>query len=139
MSFLKVSAIGNIGKISEIRQTQSQLQVVDFSLATNEKVKNKSGEWEKVTTWLKCTVFGKQAELCAQYLDVGKLVYVEGKLRQDNWETRDGINKTTLLVIVDDIQFLSFSDEKVNTTINTTNKESIKVIKPIVNDDDIPF
>lgn len=139
MSFLKVSAIGNIGKISEIRQTQSQLQVVDFSLATNEKVKNKSGEWEKVTTWLKCTVFGKQAELCAQYLDVGKLVYVEGKLRQDNWETRDGVNKTTLLVIVDDIQFLSFSDEKVNTTINNTNKESIKVIKPIVNDDDIPF
>ena len=138
MSFLKATAIGNIGNISDLKYTESGLAIIDFSLATNEKVKNKSGEWEKVTTWIKCTIFGKAAENFIKYVSVGKMVYVDGKLRQNTWETKDGVTKTTLEMNVSDVQFLSFDDKKEEVESVESNKN--KTVTPtVIKNDDIPF
>lgn len=110
MSFNKIIIVGNLGKDPELRYTQQGAAVCNFSIASNEKRKDKSGQMQDITTWFKVTAWGRQAENASQYLSKGKSVYVEGRLTLDEWQDRDGNPKTTLAVNANDIQFVSGRD-----------------------------
>lgn len=106
MSFNKIIIVGNLGRDPELRYTPQGNAVCNFSIATNEKRRDKAGEMQDVTTWFRVTLWGKQAEVAAKYLTKGSSVYVEGRLRVEEWTDRDGNNRQTLDVNGSDIQFL---------------------------------
>lgn len=106
MSFNKIVIIGNLGKDPELRYTPSGDPVCSFSLATNEKRKDKNGELQDITTWFRVTLWGKRAEAANNYLIKGRPVYVEGRLRVEEWTDRDGKARHTLEVNGTDMQFI---------------------------------
>lgn len=107
MSFNKITLVGNLGKDPELRYTPQGTPVCSFSMATNERRKDQSGESQDITTWFKVTLWGRQAETASQYLTKGQPVYIEGRLRTSEWTDRDGKPRTTLEVHATDMQFLS--------------------------------
>lgn len=107
MSFNKITLVGNLGKDPELRYTPQGTPVCSFSMATNERRKDQSGESQDITTWFKITLWGRQAETASQYLTKGQPVYIEGRLRTSEWTDRDGKTRTTLEVHATDMQFLS--------------------------------
>lgn len=145
MSFNKITIVGNLGKDPELRYTPQGNAVCNFSVATNEKRRDRSGDLQDVTTWFRITLWGKQAENASKYLTKGSPVYIEGRLKVEEWADRDGKNRFTLDVQATDMQFLGnsrgddfsgsggpeFSDEP------STSSASEFSGQP--NDDDIPF
>src|SRR5205085_5175725 len=81
--------------------------VCDFSIATTERRKDKSGEFQDHTTWFRVSLFGRQAEVASQYLSKGRQVYVEGSLTQREYTDKEGNMRTSLDVRGSDIQFIS--------------------------------
>ena len=109
MSFNKITVVGNLGRDPELRYTPQGNAVCNFSMATNEKKRDKSGESQDVTTWFRITLWGKQAENASKYLTKGSSVYIEGRLRVEEWSDRDGKSRFTLDVHATDMQFLGGS------------------------------
>lgn len=109
MSFNKITVVGNLGRDPELRYTPQGNAVCNFSMATNEKRRDKGGESQDVTTWFRITLWGKQAENASKYLTKGSSVYIEGRLRVEEWADRDGKNRYTLDVHATDMQFLGGS------------------------------
>lgn len=106
-SFNKIIIVGYLGRDPELRYTTSGTPVCDFSMATTErKGKRDSGEGEEITTWFRVAMFGRQAEVANQYLQKGKLVYIEGRLSQREYTDRDGNKRTSLDVHGSDMQFI---------------------------------
>ena len=106
MSFNKVILVGNLGRDPELRYTPQGTPVCSFSMATNERRKDKSGEMQDQTTWFRITLWGRQAETASQYLTKGRPVYIEGRLRVEEWTDRDGKARHTLEVHGTDMQFI---------------------------------
>lgn len=100
----KVFLIGNLTRDPEERALPSGMKVVSFGLATNRRYKDASGAWQESTDYHNIVVFGRQAELCAQYLKKGNLVFVEGRLQTRSWE-RDGQKQFRTEVVADRVQF----------------------------------
>src|SRR4051794_31541186 len=111
MSFNKIILIGNLGRDPELRYTPQGAAVCSFSMATNEKRRDKSGELQDITTWFKITLWRNQAENAAKYLTKGSPVYIEGRLRIEEWTDRDGNNRYTLDVQATDMQFIGSRGE----------------------------
>src|SRR5204862_4271978 len=107
MSFNKITIVGNLGRDPELRYTPQGAAVCSFSMATNEKRRDKSGELQDITTWFKITLWRNQAENAAKYLTKGSPVYIEGRLRIEEWTDRDNNNRYTLDVQATDMQFIS--------------------------------
>lgn len=106
MSYNKVTLIGNLGQDPELRYTPSGEAVCNFSLATNERRKDKTGEFQDVTTWFRVTLWRNQAENASKYLEKGRSVYIEGRLRLSEWTDRDGNSRQTLEVNATEMQFI---------------------------------
>lgn len=98
MSFNKITVVGNLGKDPELRYTPQGNAVCNFSVATNEKRRDKGGDFQDVTTWFRITLWGKQAENASKYLTKGSPIYVEGRLRVEEWSDKDG--KTPWLSLI---------------------------------------
>lgn len=105
-SLNKVMLIGNLGKDPEIRYTAGGSAVASFSLATSEKFKNKSGEWEERTEWHNVTLWGRTAEIAGEYLSKGKTVYIEGRLQTRKWQDKDGRDRWTTEIVGEKMQML---------------------------------
>jgi single-strand DNA-binding protein len=106
MSFNKIIVVGYLGRDPELRYTPQGDAVCNFTMATTEKKKDKAGEFQDVTTWFRVTLWRRQAETAAKYLAKGSQVYIEGRLRIEEWTDRDGNNRFTLEVQGTDMQFL---------------------------------
>ena len=107
MSFNKVILVGNLGRDPELRYTPQGTPVCSFSLATNERRRDpKTGENNDVTTWFRVTLWRRQAEVASQYLTRGKPVYIEGRLRVEEYTDRDGKLRHSLEVTGTDMQFI---------------------------------
>jgi single-strand DNA-binding protein len=106
MSFNKIIIVGNLGRDPELRYTPQGTAVCSFSLATNEKRKDRAGEFQSITTWFRVTLWGKQAENANKFLTKGNPVYIEGRLRTEEWTDRDGKARTSLEVQATDMQFI---------------------------------
>ena len=102
----KVIIVGNLGRDPELRYIQSGQAVANFSVATNEKWKDKEGNNQERTEWHRIVVWGKSAENCAQYLQKGRSVYIEGKLQTREWEDKEGNKRSTTEVVAQTVQFL---------------------------------
>jgi single-strand DNA-binding protein len=107
MSFNKIILVGNLGRDPELRYTPQGTPVCSFSLATNERRRDRNtGENNDITTWFRVTLWGRQAETASQYLQRGRPVYIEGRLRVEEWTDRDGKPRHTLEVHATDMQFI---------------------------------
>jgi single-strand DNA-binding protein len=101
----RVILIGNLGRDPELRYTQSGQPLTRFSLATNERFKQ-GDDWQERTEWHRVVVWGKQAENCAQYLQKGRSVYIEGRLQTRDWEDKEGNKRQTTEIVAQTVQFL---------------------------------
>ena len=106
MSVNKVLLIGRLGAKPEIRNTPGGNAVANFSVATNESWLDKSNQKQERTEWHRIVVWGKLAQLCYDYLDKGRQVYLEGRLQTRQWQDKDGATKYTTEVIATSVQFL---------------------------------
>ncbi len=103
----KVIVVGNLGQDPETRYMPSGGAVTNLSLATSESWKDKqTGEPKERTEWHKVAMFGRLAEIAAEYLRKGSQVYIEGKLRTRKWQDRDGNDRYTTEIIADEMQML---------------------------------
>ena len=98
--------IGNVGSDPEMRYTPNGKAVTSFRMATNYRYVGSDGERREETEWFRVSVWGKQAESCNQFLSKGRRVYVEGRLRSQNWEGQDGQMRTSLEVSANRVIFL---------------------------------
>jgi len=110
-SLNKVMLIGNLGKDPEVRYTAGGTAVASFSLATSEKFKGKTGEWEEKTEWHNITLWARLAEIAGEYLSKGKTVYIEGRLQTRKWQDKDGKDRYTTEIVGEKMQMLSGKGE----------------------------
>ena len=103
----KVILIGNLTRKPELRQTQSQTSVTTLSIATNDRRKNSSGEYENVAEYHDVVVFGRTAENCERFLDKGRQVYIEGKLQTRKYTDKDGNERRKTEILSNQVVFLS--------------------------------
>jgi single-strand DNA-binding protein len=112
MSYHTVILVGNVGKDAEMRYTPAGQAVTSFSLATNRKYTANNGEQVKETIWFRVTTWGKQAEVCNQYVKKGKEVLVEGRLVPDDkgnprvWTGQDGTPHASFEINASTVRFL---------------------------------
>lgn len=141
MSFNKIIIVGNLGRDPELRYTPQGNAVCSFSVATNEKRKDKNGDFQDVTTWFRITLWGKQAEAASKYLTKGRPVYIEGRLRIEEYTDKDGNNRQSLEVTATDMQFIgSRGDEAMSASAGSSaNDFADDLPTSAPNDDDIPF
>jgi single-strand DNA-binding protein len=144
MSFNKVILVGNLGRDPELRYTPQGTPVCSFSMATNERRKDKNGEMQDQTTWFKVTLWNRQAETAAQYLTKGRPVYIEGRLRVEEWTDREGKPRHTLEVHATDMQFIGSRQDSEGGGGGSYNREPERTQpaspqQPDIADDDIPF
>ena len=103
----KVILVGRLGKDPEIRSTPNGNSVAKFSLATDDRYTDKSGEKQERTEWHNIVAWGKLAEICGQYLRKGKLIYIEGSIRTDTWDDKEtGRKKYRTEIIANQMQML---------------------------------
>jgi single-strand DNA-binding protein len=110
-SLNKVMLIGNLGKDPEVRYTAGGTAVASFSLATSEKFKGKTGEWEEKTEWHNITLWARLAEIAGEYLAKGKTVYIEGRLQTRKWQDKEGKDRYTTEIVGEKMQMLSGKGE----------------------------
>jgi len=106
MSFNKIIIVGNLGRDPELSYTPQGTAVCKFSVATNERRRDKAGEQQDITTWFRVTAWGKQAENISRYLSKGRKVYLEGRLHVEEWTDREGKPRQSLEVNASDVQFI---------------------------------
>lgn len=138
MSFNRVILVGNLGRDPELRYTPQGTPVCSFTMATNERRKDKSGEMQDQTTWFRVTLWGRQAETASQYLTKGRPVYIEGRLRVEEWTDRDGKPRHTLEIHATDMQFIGGRGDDAAAAAKPAGGEP-HMEQPDPADDDIPF
>jgi single-strand DNA-binding protein len=104
-SFNKVLLMGNLTRDPELRFTANGSAVASFGLAINRKYKQ-GDEWKEDVCFVDITVWGKQGENCAQYLNKGSGAFIEGYLRLNSWETDSGEKRNKMEVVANTVQFL---------------------------------
>jgi len=102
----KVILVGNLGQDPEVRHLENGSVVAKFSLATNERYKDKSGETKTLTEWHDVVAWRGLAQVAEKFLTKGKQVYVEGKLVHRKWQDKDGNPRRTTEVLANSIQML---------------------------------
>ena len=103
----KVIVIGNLGQDPDTRYMSSGSAVTNITVATNESWKDKqTGEQKDRTEWHKVAMFGRLAEIAAEYLRKGSQVYIEGKLRTRKWQDKQGNDRYTTEIVADEMQML---------------------------------
>ena len=103
----KVILLGNLGKDPEVKYTPQGTAVAKFTLATNERYKDKSGEWQDRTEWHNLVAWARTAEIVGEYLKKGGKVYVEGSLRTSSWDDKEtGQKKYKTEIVVNDLVLL---------------------------------
>ncbi|MCX5849098.1 MAG: single-stranded DNA-binding protein [Deltaproteobacteria bacterium] len=134
----KVILVGRLGKDPDIRYTPDGTMVTNFTLATDEQWKDKSGEKVQKTEWHRIVTFGKLAEICGNYLVKGKLVFIEGRIQTRSWEDKDGVKRYTTEIIASNMQMLDSKGQ------NKAEESSFEAAPAIANNgnapiDDVPF
>lgn len=146
----KVIIVGFLGKDPEVRYSAQGQAVASVSLATSEVWKDKvSGEKIERTEWHRAVLFGKLAEVAAEYLQKGSQVYVEGRLQTRKWQDRDGSDRYTTEIVINEMQMLgsrSSSSNAPETSRPQTQRRGRtaaaaggRSAAPADFDDDIPF
>jgi single-strand DNA-binding protein len=102
----KVILVGNLGADPEIRYMPSGEAVANLRLATTDSWKDKDGNKQETTEWHRVAFFGRQAEVCGQYLKKGSQIYIEGSIRTKKWQDKEGQERSTTEIRGDRMQML---------------------------------
>ena len=106
-NFNKIILVGNLTRDPQLKYLPNQTAVVEFGLACNRKWKGPNGEDREDVTFVDCASFGKQAEVINQYFTKGKPIFIEGRLKFDSWEDKQGGGKRSKLsVVIENFQFI---------------------------------
>ncbi len=139
----RVFLMGNLTRDPEVRYTPAGTAVGDLGLAINESYKNKAGETVETTVFVDVEVWARQAETCAEYLHKGAPVFVEGRLKLDQWTNQQGEKRSKLRVHADRVQFLGAPKRGAETVDaphqNNTPPPTEESRAPVADEDDIPF
>ena len=132
----KVILLGNLGKDPEVRRLDDGRGVANFSLATSETYKNKSGEKVTNTEWHNIVLWSPLADIAENYLKKGSQVYIEGKISNRSYEDKDGVKKYISELVVREITLLGRapSSDSMNTQESTTQNNQESSVE-----DDLPF
>ena len=110
----KVILVGNLGRDPEVRYMPNGEAVANFSIATTENWKDKSGVKQEKTEWHNIVMYRKLAEIAGEYLKKGRPVYIEGRLQTRKWE-KEGVTRYTTEIIADQMQMLGGREGGSNT------------------------
>jgi single-strand DNA-binding protein len=140
-SFNKIIVVGYLGRDPELRYTPDGTPVCNFSVATTDRRKDKSGEFQDHTTWFRVSLFGRQAEVASQYLSKGRQVFVEGTLSQREYTDKEGNTRTSLEVRGSELQFIGSRGDESGAVGEPKTAKSAQPGQPAgpITDDDIPF
>ncbi len=143
-SFNKIIIVGHLGRDPELRYTPQGTAVCNFSVATSERRKDKTGEYQDVTTWFNVSLWGNRAEQVSPYLSKGKLVFIEGRLTTREYQDKEGNTRTSLDVNATDLQFVGpRSDDSTSVREERPARTESRVTHDdnadSISDDDIPF
>jgi single-strand DNA-binding protein len=155
MSVNKVILVGRLGRDPETRYTTGGQAVCNFSLATDESFKTKSGERQKRTEWHRIVAWGKKAEFAQQYLKKGQEIYVEGSIRTNEWTDKENQKRTTVEIIASDFRFVGSKQDSGGSSYRSSSAAAASAdldaegaapapsehehAGPEVTDEDIPF
>lgn len=156
MSYNKLILLGHLGRDPELRYTSDGKPVCNFSLATTETWKDRSGQKQEETLWVRVVVWGKMAENANKYLSKGRQVYVEGRLKMSKWTDRDGKERVEPEVNASEIQYIGGNDSSSKRDEydqrrpgtddhdqrygkQATSEEALPLGSGVNPDDDIPF
>jgi len=133
----KVILIGNLGADPEVKYLSNGTTVANFRIATSENRLNKAGEKTTTTEWHRIVAFGRLAEICKEYLNKGKQVYIEGRIRTRSWEDKDGNRRFTTEIVANQMQMLGTPGGLAAAGIER--EETMDHEMPPAPDDDVPF
>jgi single-strand DNA-binding protein len=106
-NYNKVLLLGNLTRDIELKHTPSNMAIGNLGLAVNRRWTSPEGEKKEETTFVDCEAYGKTAETMAKYLSKGRSVFIEGRLKLDQWtDKNDGTKRSKLKVVVDTFQFV---------------------------------
>ncbi|MEY4117461.1 MAG: single-stranded DNA-binding protein [Planctomycetota bacterium] len=105
-SYNKVLLMGNLTRDVQLKSLPSGQPVAEIGLAINRKFKTKDGQDREEVTYVDCECWGPRAEVIAKYFSKGKPIFVEGRLKLDSWEDKDGQKRSKMRVVIDDFQFV---------------------------------
>tara|TARA_B100001758_G_C18298514_1_gene551023 strand:+ start:614 stop:1033 length:420 start_codon:yes stop_codon:yes gene_type:complete len=134
----KVILVGNLGKDPEVRYLDSGVAVANFSLATTENYKNKQGEKVSQTEWHNIVLWRGLAEVAEKWLKKGSSVYIEGKIRTNKWEDKEGNTRYNTEILADNMTMLG---NRINSDVSDKNdSKTVSEIKNVNDEnDDLPF
>jgi single-strand DNA-binding protein len=152
----KVILVGRLGRDPETRYTSTGQAVCNFTMATDESFKSRSGERQQRTEWHRIVLWGKLAEIAQQYLKKGQLVYIEGRLQTRQWDDkRDGSKKSTTEIVANSMKMLGGRGEgaaaaavgasgggaaaRIDDFEPVPTPEEPQAAGPEISDEDIPF
>jgi single-strand DNA-binding protein len=143
-SLNKVMLIGNLGKDPEVKYTPNGTAVAKFSVATNERFKDKSGEWQDRTEWHNIVAWQRLAEIVGEYIKKGSKVYIEGRLQTSNWEDKQsGEKKYRTEIIAQDLVMLGGRGDAESAGRSASNGNHDRYQEEVpageITDEDIPF
>lgn len=150
MSVNKVILVGRLGRDPETRYTSSGQAVCNFTLATDESFKDRTGERQKRTEWHRIVLWSKLAEIAQQYLKKGMLVYVEGRIQTRQWDDKNTGQKRTSVEIVGSVMRMLTSRAESAAAgagagaagpveVEAAAPEEAAAPGPEISDEDIPF
>lgn len=142
-NFNKVVLVGNLVSDPELKEIGDNNSVVRFRMAINRRYTTKSGEKKEETTYIDCEMWGARAGVISEYVKKADPILVEGHLKQENWENKDGEKRSKILVSIEDFEFLSRrgggGGEEQKEEPRASQKTSSKVNKNQSDLQDIPF
>lgn len=108
----KVMLIGKLTRDPELRYIPSGASIAEFGIAVNRTWKDKSGNKQDEVTFVDVTAWGRHAELANQYLAKGRSVFIDGRLKLDQWTTQDGQKRSKISVVIENMQFLDKGNQQ---------------------------
>jgi single-strand DNA-binding protein len=139
--YQKTIIIGRLGRDPEMRYTAQGTPVTSFSVATDRVWTDQGGQRQERTTWFRVSAWGRQAEICNQYLSKGRLVMVEGELQEPKpYQSRDGEWRASLDMRAVNVQFLGGrTEEGGQPPVERAADDSADRGSPILDEEEIPF
>ena len=127
MSYNKVFLIGNVGKDPDVRHLESGAAVAQFTLATSERYKDKSGTTQELTEWHNIVCWRSLAEIAEKYIGRGTQIFVEGKIRTRNWTDQSGAKRYTTEIYADNIRLLGRKGDSIQSAVPQDRRTSSAV------------
>src|SRR5258708_38881854 len=132
----KTILVGRLGRDPETRFTNSNTAVANFSIATDETFKDKSGAKQKRTEWHKIIVWGKQAEIAGKYLKKGALIFLEGRIQSREWE-KDGEKHRSFEIVATNSRMLGGGAKAAAAGAGATTSDANEEVQAEITDEDI--